>query len=302
VAELLGNADAALYQAKEEGNKGICFYTSDINDRLVRYQEVTALLRKALATDSLQLYFQPQVDLKDGGVRSCEALLRCFDDNVQPVSPAVFIPVAEQSGLINHIGDWVIDAACKQLQAWQGTALERIRIDINLSGKQLDNQDLADHILKTLRMYNLNPSQLGLELTENEVIGRDGEQIGQLERLKKAGVHISVDDFGTGYSSLVYLRKLPVCTLKIDRSFLHHAMENDSDMAIMEAIITVGHRLSLGVVVEGVETAEQDNLVKTSGCDLAQGFLYARPAPASEVPQLLADMASTNERGQQSRY
>jgi EAL domain-containing protein (putative c-di-GMP-specific phosphodiesterase class I) len=174
--------------------------------------------------------------------------------------------------------------------AWKGTGLEHIRVDINLSGKQLNNQNLADHILQTLDSYNLRPSQLGVELTENEVIGSDADQIGQLEKLKKAGVHISIDDFGTGYSSLVYLRKLPVCSLKIDRSFLHHAMENDSDMAIMEAMITVGHRLGLDVVVEGVETAEQDNLVRERGCDLAQGFLYARPMPANELPRAVDEI------------
>lgn len=290
VAELMGNADAALYQAKDKGRNRICFYTSDINDRLVHYQEVNALLRSALVAGSLQLYFQPQIDLNDGQMRSCEALLRCFDENSQPVSPDVFIPVAEKSGLINQIGNWVIEAACKQLTAWKGTALETLRIDINLSGRQLTNPHLADQILQTLHNYDLSPSQFGVELTENEVIGGDQGQIGQLEKLKQAGVHISIDDFGTGYSSLVYLRKLPVCSLKIDRSFLHHAMENDSDMAIMQAIITVGHSLGLSVVVEGVETAEQDNLVKASGCDLAQGFLYARPMPADAMPTFLGSM------------
>jgi EAL domain-containing protein (putative c-di-GMP-specific phosphodiesterase class I) len=299
VSELMGNADAAMYHAKDEGKNGICFYTPDINDRLVHYQEVTALLRKALAANALELYYQPQIDLKTGNVCSCEALLRCFDGERQAVSPAVFIPVAEKSGLINQIGDWVIDAACKQLKAWQGTALQHIRVDINLSGKQLNKQNLADHILQTLDSYNLKPSQLGMELTENEVIGRDGEQIGQLEKLKKAGVHISIDDFGTGYSSLVYLRRLPVCSLKIDRSFLYHAMENDSDMAIMQAIITVGHRIGLGVVVEGVETAEQDKLVKDVGCDLAQGFLYARPMPAKAMPGAV-DSARAGKHGRGS--
>ncbi|GGD64142.1 putative bifunctional diguanylate cyclase/phosphodiesterase [Lacimicrobium alkaliphilum] len=288
MAELMGNADAAMYQAKEKGKNSICFYTSDINDRLVHYQDMTAILRRAIAADHLQLYFQPQIDLKSGGIQSCEALLRCFTDEGKPVLPAIFIPVAEKSGLINRIGDWVLEAACKQLKAWQGTALEQTRIDINLSGRQLTNLHLADHILQTLKKYGLEPGQLGLELTENEVIGGDNEQIGQLERLKQAGVHISIDDFGTGYSSLVYLRKLPVCSLKIDRSFLHHAMENESDMAIMQAIITVGHRLGLSVVVEGVETQEQDSLVKSLGCDLAQGFLYARPMPANQMPAFLA--------------
>ncbi len=293
VSELMGNADAAMYQAKEKGKNNVCFYTSDINDRLIHYQEVTALLRTALTTDRLQLYFQPQIHLHDGQIRSVEALLRCFDDNARPVSPDVFIPVAEKSGLINRVGDWVIEAACKQLSAWKGTELTNIRVDINLSGKQLNNLNLADHILNTLQTYDLLPSQLGVELTENEVIGGDSEQIGQLECLKEAGVHISIDDFGTGYSSLVYLRKLPVCSLKIDRSFLHHAMEDDGDMAIMQAIITVGHRLGLGVVVEGVETEEQNDLVKELGCDLAQGFLYAKPMPASALTHFLADRSQT---------
>lgn len=287
VTELMGNADAAMYKAKERGKNSICFYTSDINDQLVHYQDVTALLRRSLENEDLQLYFQPQIDLKTGNIRSCEALLRCFDKGSLAVPPGVFIPVAEKSGLINRIGDWVIEAACKQLKAWQGTPLEHIRVDINLSGKQLVNQHLADHILQTLNKFGLHPSQLGVELTENEVIGGDDEQMGQLEKLKQAGVHISIDDFGTGYSSLVYLRRLPVCSLKIDRSFLQYAMENESDMAIMQAIITVGHQLGLIVVVEGVETTEQERLVKHLGCDLAQGFLYAKPLPAHELPKLL---------------
>ncbi|WP_138437491.1 putative bifunctional diguanylate cyclase/phosphodiesterase [Marinobacter shengliensis] len=290
VPELMGNADAAMYQAKESGKNSICFYTSDINDRLLHYQKITVLLRNALVAGTLQLYFQPQIDLKSGRMRSCEALLRCFDENSRPVPPDIFIPVAEKSGLINRIGDWVIDAACKQLTAWKDTALGDLRIDINLSGKQLTNQHLASQILQKLHHHDLRPSQLGVELTENEVIEGDEVQIGQLERLKNAGVHISIDDFGTGYSSLLYLRKLPVCSLKIDRSFLHHAMENSSDMAIMQAIITVGHSLGLSVVVEGVETSEQDNLVKTLSCDLAQGYLYARPMPADSMPAYLVSM------------
>lgn len=287
-AELMGNADAAMYQAKEKGRNTICFFTSDINDRLVHYQEITSLLQRAIADDNLQLYYQPHIDLKHGNVESCEALLRCFDGESEAVSPGVFIPVAEKSGLINRIGDWVIEAACKQLSAWQGTPLENIRIDINLSGRQLANPHLADQILQTLENYDLSPTQLGLELTENEVFGGDEGQISQLEKLKLAGAHISIDDFGTGHSSLVYLRKLPVNSIKIDRSFLHHAMENESDMAIMEAIITVGHRLGLGVVIEGVETSEQDHLVRQLGCDKAQGFLYARPMPANQMPGYLA--------------
>lgn len=283
VTELMGNADAAMYQAKDNGRNSICFYTSDINDQLFHYQEVTTLLRNALATNGLQLYYQPQIDLKSRKVRSCEALLRCFDKNFDPISPAEFIPIAEKSGLINDIGDWVIEEACRQLRAWQGTKLEPLRVDINLSGKQLAKPHLAEHILSSLQKYHLHPSQLGIELTENEVIGGDDGQIRQLEALKQAGVHISIDDFGTGYSSLVYLRKLPICSLKIDRAFLHHAMENDCDMAIMEAIITVGHRLGLAVLVEGVETLEQDRIVSERGCDLAQGFFYARPMPAADM-------------------
>lgn len=282
--ELMGNADAAMYQAKEKGKNSVCFYTPDINHRLTHYQNITTLLRNAIATNSLQLHLQPQIDLVNGGMNSCEALLRCVDENGQAIAPSEFIPVAEKSGLINRIGDWVLQAACRQLKAWQGTALANTRIDINLSGKQLNNPQLADHILETLTHYGLRPAQLGLELTENEVFGSDNEHIRQLERLKQAGVHISIDDFGTGYSSLVYLRKLPVCSIKIDRSFLQHAISNESDMAIMKAIITVGHTLGLSVVVEGVETHEQHSIVRNLGCDLAQGYLYARPMAATRMP------------------
>lgn len=290
ITELMGNADAAMYRAKDSSKNAMCFYTPDINDQLVHYQEVTAHLQNALAANGLRLHFQPQIDLKSGSIHSCEALLRCFTKDNQSISPAVFIPVAEKSGLINDIGNWVITAACRQLKAWQGTELAALRVDINLSGKQLINPKLATQILNSIHEHGLLPSQLGVELTENEVIGSNEDQIRQLEELKQAGVHISIDDFGTGYSSLVYLRKLPICSLKIDRLFLVHAMENEKDMAIMQAIITVGHRLGLVVVVEGVETTEQDNLVKKLGCDLAQGFLYARPMPADNMPGFLSEM------------
>ena len=288
VAELMGNADAAMYQAKETGKNGVCFYTPDINDRLVHYQEITNLLRDALNNDGLELFFQPQISLADRKSDSCEALLRCFHGQSRAVSPATFIPVAEKSGLINRIGEWVIEAACKQLDAWQDTPLKNLRVDINLSGRQLTNPHLASHILETVERYNLQPHQLGVELTENEVFGSDESQTKQLEKLKQAGVHISIDDFGTGHSSLVYLRKLPVCGIKIDRSFLQHAMQNSADMAIMEAMVTVGHSLGLSVLVEGVETDEQAQLVTELGCDLAQGFLYAKPMPANKVEEFLA--------------
>ena len=288
VAELMGNADAAMYQAKETGKNGVCFYTPDINDRLVHYQEITNLLRDALNNDGLELFFQPQISLADRKSDSCEALLRCFHGQSRAVSPATFIPVAEKSGLINRIGEWVIEAACKQLDAWQDTPLKNLRVDINLSGRQLTNPHLASHILETVERYNLQPNQLGVELTENEVFGSDESQTKQLEKLKQAGVHISIDDFGTGHSSLVYLRKLPVCGIKIDRSFLQHAMQNSADMAIMEAMVTVGHSLGLSVLVEGVETDEQAQMVTDLGCDLAQGFLYAKPMPANKVEEFLA--------------
>ena len=289
VAELMGNADAAMYEAKDAGKNGVCFYTPDMNDRLVRYQEITSLLRDALNNDGFELYFQPQVNLQEKRSDSCEALLRCFNGQSKAISPATFIPVAEKSGLINRIGEWVIEAACKQLSGWQKTPFKNLRVDINLSGRQLTNPHLANHILETLQRYSLRPEQLGVELTENEVFGTDESQMRQLEKLKQAGVHISIDDFGTGYSSLVYLRRLPVCGIKIDRSFLQHAMKNNADMAIMQAMITVGHSLGLSVLVEGVETDEQANLVTSLGCDIAQGFLYAKPMPADEFEKFLSN-------------
>lgn len=288
IGELMGNADAAMYQAKETGKNGICFYTPDINDRLVHYQEITNLLRDALNNDGLELYFQPQINLTDLKSDSCEALLRCFPGQSRAVPPALFIPVAEKSGLINRVGEWVIEAACKKLKAWQQTPMSHLRVDINLSGRQLTNPHLANHILETIERFNLQPQQLGIELTENEVFGSDESQTKQLQKLKQAGVHISIDDFGTGHSSLVYLRKLPVCGIKIDRSFLQYAMQNDADMAIMKAMVTVGHSLGLSVLVEGVETNEQAQLVTDLGCDLAQGFLYAKPMPAGKIEEFLA--------------
>lgn len=285
---LMGAADAAMHQAKARGRDGYCFFSQAISDQLHRHQQVVTLIRQALERDWFQLYYQPQVDLRSGRIRSCEALLRCFPAEGGPVSPGEFIPVAEKSGLIREIGQWVLQQACQQLAQWQTTPLAGLRVDINVSANQLIKQRFDDQVLEVTRQFGVPLKQLGLELTEHEMMSSQDAEMAQLHCLYNAGGHIAIDDFGSGYSSLVYLRRLPLCTLKIDRLFLQNALGNDADMAILEAIIQVGHRLGLTVLVEGVETAEQDRLVRDLGCDAAQGFYYARPMPADELVAFLA--------------
>jgi diguanylate cyclase (GGDEF)-like protein/PAS domain S-box-containing protein len=285
--ELLQNADAAMYRAKDAGRNRYQFFTQTMNDELRRYQQIETQLRRALETEVLQLYYQPQVDLRSGKIKSCEALLRWLPEDGEPISPAEFIPVAERSELIIRIGECVINAACRQRAAWKARGLRDFQIDINISGRQFLFHDLYQVITKTLQRYGLSPTDIGIELTENVLIKADEKILSDLKRLHQAGMQIAIDDFGTGYSSLSYLKRFPVDNLKIDRAFVRDAPHDSDDRSIMEAIVAVGHRLGMKVVVEGVENQAQHALSIEIGCDLAQGYYFHRPMPAEQLEALL---------------
>ncbi|MBD1390433.1 EAL domain-containing protein [Neiella sp. HB171785] len=287
-AELLKYADAAMYQAKESGRNRYRFFAASMNEQLNRQRQIATSLRQSLDGDDFHLVFQPQIDLASQHIVACEALLRWQPKEASNwASPAEFIPVAERSDLIIRIGQWVVQAACRQVAKWRSQQLLPIRVDINVSGKQLHQPGFFNFLNDTIAEYGLTPKDIGIELTENVLIGADDDLLRRLTQLHDAGMEISIDDFGTGYSSLSYLKLFPVRTLKIDRMFVEEAPYQQKDRAIFEAIVNVGHKLGLNIVVEGIETEQQTLFCQQLHYDLAQGYYFYKPMPASQLADLL---------------
>jgi EAL domain-containing protein (putative c-di-GMP-specific phosphodiesterase class I) len=288
---LLKHADTAMYQAKDDGRNRFRFFDQSLNDHLLYQRNIASNLRHSLDLDQFHLVFQPQIDLREKRITSCEALLRWTPEPpVVGVTPDIFIPIAERSDLIIHIGNWVLKNACIQLAQWRENGIEDIRIDINVSARQLDHSRFIPTFEQTLHTYNLRPKDIGIELTEHALIKANKDLLEKLDRLRSSGVNVSIDDFGTGYSSLNYLRQFPVNYLKIDRDFVTEAPNSKKDEAILRAIIEVGHALDLLIVVEGVETQCQAQFCQDMGSDLAQGYWYFKPMAADKIlPILLND-------------
>ncbi|MFP4138869.1 MAG: putative bifunctional diguanylate cyclase/phosphodiesterase [Halomonas sp.] len=292
-AELIRNADVAKNRAKLKGRGQLLYFDQRLHDELLYQHRLSDRLERALDTGELRLHYQPQVSAASGRVENLEALLRWFPAEGPPVSPAEFIPLAERSGLIHRIGDWVMEEACRQRAAWRQAGVELERIDINFSGSQINGPELFARLDDCLRRYGLGPRDIGLELTENVLIEADERVLEGLRRLHHCGFRIAIDDFGTGYSSLSYLKHFPVTALKIDRAFVRDAPERPEDRAIMEATVFIGHRLGLEVVAEGVENAEQLALLREMRCDLVQGYYFFAPMGAGEIERLLAGLSAT---------
>ncbi|SFL89824.1 periplasmic sensor diguanylate cyclase/phosphodiesterase [Marinobacter zhejiangensis] len=286
---LLRNADIALHRAKGNGRNSYQFYTEGMLDQEVRRLELDKDLAKALEQDQFVLYLQPQLNLETMEVASAEALIRWNHPERGLIPPIEFIPLAEESGRITDIGRWVVMAACRQLAAWRNGPLSQIKIAINLSGRELDNEDLVDHIQRALTLYQVDPRQLEVELTEEIFIQNIEHNRNQLMRLHELGVHLAIDDFGVGYSSLAYLRDFPVDLLKIDRSFITNITERPDDAIITRAVTNLAHNLGVKVVAEGVESEEQLAFLKGLKCDFAQGYLISRPVEARVLEPLLQD-------------
>ena len=284
---LLRNADVALYRAKEQGRNTYQFYTEGMQDREVMRLELDKDLNHALANDEFVLYFQPQLDLNDSSINSVEALIRWQHPRRGLLPPVDFIPLAEESGRITDIGRWVVMAACRQLAKWQKGPYSHLRIAVNLSGRELDDESIVDHIQEALESNGVPASRLEVELTEEIFIQNIEHNLNQLTKLHKLGVHLAIDDFGVGYSSLGYLRDFPVDLLKIDRSFITDVTERHDDAVITRAVINLAHNLGIQVVAEGVETHEQLTFLKNHRCDLIQGYLISRPIPAGELERAL---------------
>jgi diguanylate cyclase (GGDEF)-like protein len=280
--DLLRDADNAMYRAKEQGRPGYAFFDAGMRDRSARRLELEQELHFALERNELRLVYQPVFDTLTGEVLGAEALLR-WDSPTGPISPAEFIPIAEETGLVMPIGDWVLRTACRQAAAWRQQFGRGLPVSVNLAARQLTRPGLAAQVLVALGEAGADPADLVLEITEHGVLEDFAAAFRHLQEVRALGVRVAVDDFGTGWSSLSYLQRLPVDQLKIDRSFVATLGVEGPSMAIVGSLVSLAHGLGLTVVAEGVETDEQLAELRRLGCDSAQGFLLARPAPPEVV-------------------
>jgi diguanylate cyclase (GGDEF)-like protein len=292
VDSLMRNADTAMYVAKERGRNDYRFFSSDMNDELHKWIELSNDLRSALEHREFSLHYQPKVRLDDGQLAGMEALIRWSHPRLGMVSPATFIPVAEKCGLIGAIGQWVLNEACRQARAWLDDGLDPGRVAVNLSAIQCQGTQLPNEIRHILQAHGLSGEHLEVEITESIVMADTAESIRAFWALRDMGVRVSVDDFGTGYSSLSYLKRLPVDNLKIDKSFIDDIETDRNDEEIIRAIIAMAHSLNLEVIAEGVETQSQLEHLRATGCDQIQGYYFSRPIPASDMTTMLRDEKS----------
>ncbi|MDT4968257.1 MAG: hypothetical protein QOJ64_2994 [Acidobacteriota bacterium] len=286
---LLKNSGAALYRAKRQGGNNYQFYTPDLNERALKRLALENQLRWAIERKEFRVYYQPQVRIDTGQIVGMEALVRWEHPELGLVSPAEFIPLAEDTGLISPIGEWVMRTACAQTKAWHECGFNSLHVSVNLSPRQFQQSDLLLVIERMLAETGLDPAFLELEVTESSVMKNAEAAIGTLRELKAMGIKISIDDFGSGYSSLSYLKHLPIDILKIDQSFVRDMTSDPRDAAIVMAIIQLAHSLDLTVNAEGVETDEQLRFLRLLRCDEMQGFLFCRPLPVEAFEQLLIE-------------
>ncbi|HCI52127.1 MAG TPA: sensor domain-containing diguanylate cyclase [Gallionella sp.] len=281
--ELLRNADLAMYQAKDDGRNNFKFYSPDMNRKALERLKLETYLRVAIVQQQLSVYYQPKVNVLSGKMIGMEALLRWQHPELGFISPAVFIPIAEETGLINEIGDWVLRQSCLQARLWQAQGYDIVPIAVNLSARQLKQDNFSARVVTILREAGLDPRYLMLEITESMLMstGESGLQI--LEQLRADGIRLALDDFGTGYSSLSRLKNFPLDSLKIDQSFVRDIVTDPDDASIVSATAVLAHALNLKVTAEGVETQEQLDFIRTLNCEEYQGYLFSRPIPASEV-------------------
>lgn len=284
---LLKNADAALYRAREQGGNNYQFYTADMNDKAMKRLTLENSLRRALERGEFEVYYQPVLDITTRKIVGMEALLRWHHPELGLVQPAEFIPLAEDTGMIMPIGEWVLRTACTQSKSWQDAGFAPLCLAVNLSARQFQQQDLAEVVVRILQETGLNAHDLELELTESSIMKNAESAVRTLNDLKEMGVKIAIDDFGTGYSSLGYLKRLPIDTLKIDQSFVRDVTTDPDDAALVMTIITLAHNLRLKVIAEGVETEEQQRFLHLLRCDEWQGYLFSKPVPFEAFEKLL---------------
>ncbi len=291
---LLRNADSAMYSAKDGGRNCYRFYTEDMNKKLLINLNMEAKLRRAIERNEFVLNYQPKFDMHTQELLGAEALIRWHSPDEGVISPALFIPLAEESGLIGVITDWVVQEACRQNSLWQQEGHAPIRVAINISPRQFAHENIARRIFNQIICSDLAPKYVELEITEGALMDDVEKSNEILKELKDRGIHISIDDFGTGYSSLSYLKKFHINTLKIDQSFVRDIMEDADDAAIVSAIIAMAKSLRLNVIAEGVETPEQLNYLAAKGCNEAQGYLLGKPVSAKEFEKFFDNKSETS--------
>jgi len=293
---LMKNADIAMYRAKEDGKNNYKFYSEEMNVHSFERLALETSLRRGLERSEFVLHYQAKLDLHTGKINGVEALVRWQHPDLGMVPPAQFIPLAEETGLIVPLGKWVLHTACAQNVAWLREGLPPLHMAVNLSARQFADEDLVKDIAAALESTGLQPELLELELTESMVI-QNTERAGRvLAEIKKMGVRLAIDDFGVGYSSLTHLKRFPIDTLKVDRSFIRDLPQNTEDKALTEAIIAMGKSLNLTVVAEGVETLEQQTFLHDHNCDEMQGFFFSKPIPGDEFAELLRQRIQSSKQ------
>ena len=291
--ELIKHAETAMHTSKERGANDFSFYTEDMNLRAQRQQNLESAIRHALEHDEFVLHYQPKLDLRSGRIVGAEALIRWFQPRSGWVSPADFIPVAEDSGLIVPLTQWVLRQACEQAQAWRGMGLPPLCMSVNVSPIDFRQRDFVDNLAAILKQSGLPPARLELEITESVLMQNVDETVETLQKIKAMGIRLALDDFGTGYSSLSYLRRFPIDVLKIDQSFVRGLRINSQDEQLISAIIGMGKSLELNIIAEGVETIDQLNFLKAQRCEEGQGFLFSKALPSKDFVQLLQTDSAT---------
>jgi diguanylate cyclase (GGDEF)-like protein/PAS domain S-box-containing protein len=282
---MLRSADTAMYNAKYNGKSKYCYFNKSMSEAVVRRVEIEKGLRKALENNELEIYYQPQIDIINNKIKGFEALLRWESPELGKVSPVEFIPIAEQSGLIIPVGEWIIKTVYLQNNAWKNKGYIYDTIAINLSSIQLENDKFEETLKKLITETNVNPRFVELEITESILVKDFEKSVKLLTVIRDLGINIALDDFGTGYSSLSYLKELPINTLKIDKSFIDNIVTNERDKAIVDGIIQLAQKIGLDVIAEGVESSEQIDLLQSMGCNQIQGYYYSKPLPNSEIEE-----------------
>jgi diguanylate cyclase (GGDEF)-like protein/PAS domain S-box-containing protein len=286
---LLRNADSAMYHAKKEGRDGWSFYSNEMNLQTRRRLQLTGGLHHAVENNEFTLFYQPQIELVTERISGIEALLRWQHPEFGEVSPEEFIPLAEDTGVVEQIGEWVLTEACRQFRSWRDEGLSLPKVTVNVSARQFKSGRLVDTVESILKNVGMKPHCLGLEIRESLLVKSDVRLLNDMQRLCDLGVGFSLDDFGTGYSSLSYLKRFPVSNLTADHSFVRDIPDDKDDMAITAAIISMAHNLNMRVIAEGVETKEQLVFLQEKGCDEVQGYLISRPLPAADIELFLRE-------------
>ncbi|MCS7461389.1 EAL domain-containing protein [Paenibacillus doosanensis] len=293
IDSLIKNADIAMYRAKEQGRNNYQFYALEMKNKFLRRAVLEKGMRKALERNEFRLHYQPQIDLQTGHIVGVEALIRWIHPEEGMISPIEFIPLAEETGLIAPIGEWILETACSQIMQWQGKGFPLMRVSVNLSARQIQQQNLVGYVGTVLERTGLDPKLLELEITESIAMYNEDYVINKLNSLKRLGLQIAIDDFGTGYSSLNYLNKFPIDTLKIDKSFINQITDASDHNEIITTIIAMARNLKLKVIAEGVETVEQLHYLQNQKCNEAQGYFFSKPLSVEDFELLFRQIASS---------